>query len=390
MFFLKKANILKRVFRFARFLAIATTSLFFFAACGADETEQAEEENVPGTEISFSRQQVQVAGIETGEIQNKNLSAKIDCKGKIEALPQNRAKISVPKAGYVKQIFVNNGQNVRKGKALLSLQHPAYIDVQKNYLQAKSRLAYIEKEYERQKVLAQNNAGTGKVLEKTKAEYEEMRTELMALKLQLQLLNIEAEKLNVENIRSTITIFAPISGNINEILITTGQYVEPQEMLFEIINNSESNIDLQVFERDIHKIAVGQKVTYECNIPESKDSVHWAEIVDIGNQVDEITKTFRVHAKPKACHTGMRHGIYVNAQILLSGREVPVVPEEALVQEGDEYFLFVAKNDTLFEKHDVETGLREGGFVEIKNRDLAGKKIVIQGANYIIAEMGKE
>lgn len=192
------------------------------------------------------------------------------------------------------------------------------------------------------------------------------------------------------NIKSKITIYSPINGNVNEINITTGEYVKPDDNLFETVNNDKFHIVLQVFEWDIQKISIGQKVTYQCNIPESKHIEHKAKIINISNYIDENTKTFKVHAKPDKSLMGMRHGIFVNAQIHIKSDTLPVIPEEAVVINGQNKIVFIVQSDTIFTKFVVKTGINENGYIEIINGDNIDKKIVLSGANYIIAEMNKK
>jgi cobalt-zinc-cadmium efflux system membrane fusion protein len=201
---------------------IFTVALLIIFSCGNKKVENEKVSEVKSEKITFTKDQIALAGIETGVLELKPVSAKIMCKGRVEAMPESRAKISVPMSGYISKILVHNGSLVAKGQAILVLQHPDYIELQKKYLQAKSKFEFLEKDYHRQKSLADQNAGTGKIFEKTKSDYEELKIEISALKLQLKMLNINSENLTSENIKSEITVFSPLTGNVNEVWITLG------------------------------------------------------------------------------------------------------------------------------------------------------------------------
>lgn len=365
--------------------------IVFLFSCG--ESKQNEDDvidNNPANQLILTNEQIELAGIETGKIEEKEISAKISCKGQIQATPQNRAKVSVPMEGYVKNIYVQNGQIINKGVAIATLQHPSYIELQKNYLQAKSKFDYMKLEYERQKTLFEQNASTSKIFEKTKSDYEELKSEVEAYKLQLQLISINAEKLTSENIRSTITVYAPITGNINQINISVGEFVSPDDVLFEMIGNNEFLLELQVFERDIQDISIGQTVVFTCSNSNSANITHSADIIYIGNFVDEATKTFKVQAKPRECSKEMRHGMYLNAEITLDNKPAFVLPETAIIQEGESYFIF-PENNGVFSKAKIEIGRKDNGLVEIINAEkFLDQNITTIGTNYVYAELNKE
>ena len=93
--------------------------------------------------------------------------------------------------------------------------------------------------------------------------------EFWSLKAELKFLNLNPEKITAENINGSVYVYAPISGNINELNIAVGQFVSSDDVLFELINNNDFYLELNVFERDIHKIEIGQKVKYSCSVKES-------------------------------------------------------------------------------------------------------------------------
>ncbi|MBN2664434.1 MAG: efflux RND transporter periplasmic adaptor subunit [Bacteroidales bacterium] len=360
-------------------------------SCNNNTSDETIIEDIQTNQISFTPEQVDLAGIVTDTISQKTFSSKVYCKGVIMATPQNRAKISVPMEGYIKSIYIQNGQSVYKNTALVTLEHPAYIELQKNYLQTKSEFDYLKIEFERQEILYNQGAVNAKVYEQIKSEYETSAAQLQAYKLQLQMLNISTTNLTANNIRSTITVYSPIAGTINNLDITIGQYVRPEDMLFEVIDNDDFFLELHVFERDIQSIRIGQNVSFNCSNPTSTQVEHTAEIVNIGNVVDDMTKTFKINAKPNLCSQEMRHGMFINAEIFTNNQLVYGLPEQAVVQEGNIYYIFIAKDDNLFIKTPVDIGISDNGFFEIVNySNLMNQKIVVSGSNYIKAEMDKE
>lgn len=369
---------------------VISISLLFLLSCGSDENIYEKGSEKEANRISFTTEQLKMAGIQTSEIEYKKMTKHIFCTGRLEVTPQNRANISVPIEGYVKNINVLKGQNVKQNAVLITLQNPVFVEKQKNYLQTKEQHDLLLKEYNRQKVLNENKAGTGKIFEQSIAELNELKIELEASKLELSMINIDANAISADNIKSSIPVLSPINGIINEMNVTIGQYIKPDDMLMEIIGNDDFHIVLDVFEKEINKVNIGQDVIYECNIPESDTNLHIAEIYHIGNYIDDISKTFKVIAKPSKIYPGMRHGIFLTAKIQLSEENYPALTEEAVLSEGDDRYIFLADSDTSFVKQYVKIGIVDQGYISILSPGMKGKKVVVKGSNYLNAELNAE
>lgn len=365
------------------------TFLLLLYSCNSDNIIVEEKKDNPD-QISFTRDKTDLAQIKTATIKERPVAEQISCTGRIIAKPQNRAKISLPYAGYVKTINIQEGQFVKKNKVMLTLEHPDFIEAQKLYLQSKSELEMMKKEYERQKTLQNNGAGTGKVYEKAVAEYEQLKIEVQALKLKLNLVNINTDLIEKGTLISSIPVIAPIDGIINELNVSIGQFIQPEEVMMEIIGDKGFQFSLQVFEKDINRVDIGQKVIIDCNMPESLHTSHFGHVTSIGNFVDDMSKTFTVIAEPDEQYPGMRHGIFINSIIHLEEELKPVLPETAIAEDGDKTYVFIATTDTSFIRQYVKTGIGEFGYIIILEPDLKGKNVVVEGANYLKAEMISE
>src|ERR1043165_9813068 len=122
------------------------------AACGSKKDEQKEPEQKPDTTgnlVHLTDVQAKNAGIETGKLVMKNISSLLKVTGKIDVPPQNIVSISVPLGGYLQSSKLLPGMHVSKGETLALMQDPQYIQLQQDYLTAKTKLAYAEQEYNR-------------------------------------------------------------------------------------------------------------------------------------------------------------------------------------------------------------------------------------------------
>ncbi len=338
--------------------------------------------------VTFTEEQTKVAGIKTGTLQKEKISEEIFCTGKVEALPQNRAKVSVPSAAFIDKIFVKHGVFVKKGQPILTFQNNEFIDLEASYLKLKNELEFKKQEYERQKKLYEENAVSEKKFKQVELDYNIALTEKKALEQKLLLLGVDIKSLTPEKISSSVILRAPFAGYIDEMYITTGQYVEPTVVLFEIINPTGYDVMLNVYAKYRDAIKIGDEVQFR---PCDNCDFMNAKIYSIGHLIDDETKTFRVHATPEKVNSDkLVAGAYINAKILVNDFEVAALPKNALIPNQDESYVFVKVDDNTYELVKIEVGRTNNGLIEIKNPEvLQDKEIVIEGANYLYAKMNE-
>jgi cobalt-zinc-cadmium efflux system membrane fusion protein len=366
--------------------------VLFAASCGqnAKQDDSSTEKNDNNAIISFTEQQANFADIQTGYLQKIELADKVSCKGLVKASAENKAKVSAPYNGYVKKILVDYNEYVKENAPLVTLQHKSYIDMQKEYLQVTSKLAFMEKEYDRQKTLKESNASAAKEFQKAEAEYKSLKAEKSALEQQLQLINIRPDKVDENNITNTITVYSPIKGFINDINISIGQFVTPENEMIDMLNRDNFKLSLQVFEKDIHKIQEGQKVHFSCSNPQSKNQINVANVISIAQSVNEQSKTFSVLAKPITCYRNLRDGLFINAVIFTETDSVWALPSGAIINKASTSYFFIAKDSNSFKRKSIITGRNENGFTEIINPEkIKNLPIVVKGVNYLQAELNK-
>ena len=154
------------------------------------------------------------------------------------------------------------GDKVNKGQVVAYLSHPNIIKLQTDYLNAYSNSNFLKKNYERQQKLYDAGVGSGANFQKAEAEYDASKAMVNGLAAQLKILNINATSVRNGTIAQRISLRSPIEGFVQKVEVKTGQYVEPQTELFEIVNTHHVHADLMVFEKDVYKVKKGQKVTF--------------------------------------------------------------------------------------------------------------------------------
>ena len=203
-------------------------------ACNGGKTAQTESEEHHSEEIELTAEQIKTVGIELGTVEMKNLGSVVRANGQLMLLPQNKADVNSLSSGIIREILVTEGTPVSKGQTVATLENLDIVKMQEIYLTAKQDLVFSEQEYERQKQLNAQNAGTGKVFQQAQAKYEADRARLKSMEAQLRQLNISVSSVLQGNIVSQIPITAPISGVAGEIFVKTGSYADMQTTLMEI------------------------------------------------------------------------------------------------------------------------------------------------------------
>lgn len=370
--------------------------LFILFSCNKtnNEKDQAKPEPLEtrdqpsGQYITLTKNQGNEADIQKGTLQKKNVSEKISCNGIIKVSPAHIVTVIPPVKGYIKELYHKTGDYVKKGARLARLSHPGYLKIQEEYLSVKSQADYYEQEYKRQGELAVEEAASMKKMQKAKANYEEYHARFQSLKMLLKKLNLNPEKIENGELSSDIYLYAPMNGHITELFLNRGKISDENNPVFELMNMNKVILKLNVYEKDVSDLTIGQQVQF--SIVKNPDHKYSAKIKNIGNKIDEQKRTFPVIASINNPVNQFKHGLYVNADILLSSKAKYVLPNEAIARIEGKPFVFVIKENG-YAPVEVKIGPRGEHFTEIINyEDLQNQKLVVKGAYFLSGELSLE
>ena len=114
-------------------------------------------------------------------MEQKNISAILRVSGKIDVPPQNMVSISVALGGYLKWTNLLPGMRIKKGELLAVMEDQQYIQLQEDFLTAKTKLNFSEKDYIRQKELNQIKDNSDKVYQQSEADYTALKIQFKSL-----------------------------------------------------------------------------------------------------------------------------------------------------------------------------------------------------------------
>ncbi len=371
-------------------------SLLLFAACSS-KNDTATSDNVTnnksaGEVYELSTTQFNSSDMKLGKLEMKEFFDVVKANGMFVVPPQNNASISSYFGGSVKDIELIPGQRVKKGQVLFTLENPEYVQLQQDFLESQGQLTYLKSDYERQKNLAQDNVTSQKNYLKSESDYTVTRVKYESLRKKLELLNINPNMLTIDNIRTSVNVIAPINGYVTEVNISRGSFLNPSDVAMVIVDADHLQLKMNIFEKDLAKVKVGQTIHFRIQDDHSKD--YEGVVYMVNKTVDAEKRTIGVHGhlKDEKLTNRFNPGVYLEAEIYTTSDSRSSLPQEALVEVDDKYYVLVldksSNENYSFIKKEVNVGVSNNDTIEILNaHDFNDNtEFLVKGAFNIIKE----
>jgi RND family efflux transporter MFP subunit len=356
-------------------------------ACKQEATEETVAKNED--EISISKEQFQTMKMEIGSPLEQDFNVGVKATGKIDVPPENRVKITSFLGGYIKSTHLLIGDKIKKGQALVTLENTEFIDIQKDYIEVAEQIRYLKSEYERQKTLYDEKITSQKNYLKAESDYKRANGMYQSLKKKLQVLNISPAQVQKGNLTSTITIYAPIAGDVTVMNANVGMFMAPSDVILEIVDTDHLHVELAVFEKDILQVKENQNIIF--TVPQASNEEFKAKVVLVGKSIEGNDRTIMIHGHlDDAIKQRLLTGMFVEATILTDSKKGLAIPIDALITENDKNYVLLVKNDSkadyIFEKTEVKVGAKSGDSIEVLENNKINKnsKILTKGVFDII------
>lgn len=368
-------------------ISILSASFLLLAACSTKvekENAVAKGEAQVTNTVTLTKAQLDLAKLSIGNLSAMQMHKTIKVNGFIDVPPQNMLSVSIPMGGYVKKANLIPGEKVNKGAVLAVLEDASYVSLQQDYLTAKSKLVYLETDYNRQKALNASKSSSDRQFQLALSEFESQKYLVKSLSEKLQLMGIIPAQLSENNISKSIAFKSPMSGYVTKVNVNAGKYVAPTDVLFEIMDPSDLHARLVVFENEATAIKKGNKVKFTENNKPGK--TYDAEVHVITPNIEE-ERTTEVHCDLISKNTGLFPGTFVNAEIELNNVEVQVIPAASVVKWQNKSYVFVETAAATYVMIPVVTGMESKGMVEIVSGITAAQKVVIANAYTLLMKL---
>ncbi len=321
--------------------------LCLFASCSKndspDEGIEVSEAPEQTTELELTEEQFKTMKMEWGPLHTDDFSEEIQVQGTVQIPVEGMREITTYFGGYVQDLKLIEGQEVRKGEVLFTLENPDFLRLQQDFLEINSQLAYLKAEWERQKTLAQEQISAQKNFLKAAADYDAASAKAQSLKKQLAMLGINSDALTPANMRSKISISSPISGFVEEVLAVPGQFLSPAAKALTLMSKEHIHVELVLFEKDASKVHTGQIV--EFTSPDRPDEVLKASIYVVGKSIN-AQRQINVHAHllDEKEEAKLTPGMFLQARIQLDPQRSLAVPEESIIEVGEDHYILIQKS----------------------------------------------
>jgi cobalt-zinc-cadmium efflux system membrane fusion protein len=356
-------------------------------SCGNKQNKTAESGSAITNEhlVTLTEAQLKNTSITLGKLKTKNMASILKVSGTIDVPPQNMVSISVPMGGFLKYTKLLPGMHLVKGENIATIEDQQYIQLQQEYLTASSNLKFTELEYNRQKELNASKASSNKAFEQAEANFQNLKINVKSLSEKLKLIGINPDQLNEKNISRSIEIKSPIDGFVSHVNVNIGKYVNPSDVLFELVNPDDIHLNLTIYEKDLDKIFIGQKLmAFTNHKPEIKFP---CDIILIGKDLSD-ERSVEVHCHFDKYDKTLIPGMFMNAEVEINSNKAIVLPDDAIVRFENVNYAFTAKNKNSFEMVEVKLGNTENGLTEVTmDESHHNSKFVMKGAYNLLMHL---
>lgn len=397
---------MKRIIFVVAITAIAWAGFAFLAKQTGQKAHAHEdhehEEEVDFDHIPLTEKQVNAVDLKMGVAQNREMDATISAKGALVLRAQNMGDVASLMGGVVKAIYVKEGQVVKKGQVVATVENTDVVSLQREYFTAYKESELAKVDMERQLLLSKQGAGVKRTLQLAQKDYQVAHANLLGIGRQLAQMGISTSAVAKGKFTTAFPLRAPISGVVSQLTASLGSYADMQTPLMKIRNTQAVECDLNVFEKDLAKVKVGNRVTFSLtNQPGVKLS---GTVYGMNQYFNDGSKSVAVHVKmddaslktSRINHIKLFDGMYVSGQIAIGSQRCLALPSEAIVSTDGKQYVFALngepkKGEYSFSRHEVSTGVTSGGFTEVQLCDhlKAGKKIVTDNAFYLASLTGE-
>lgn len=293
-------------------------------------------------------------------IETQNFSHYIDLQGKIAT--ENIYYVS-PRGmgGQVKEIYVKQGDNVKKGQLLLRLDDAV---VQQNIKQLETQLEFAKNIFERQKNLWNDGIGTEVQFLTAKNNVEGLEKQIAVVKEQ----------------SNTSRVYAEVSGIVESVNIRPGELFTGSPLTgITIVNPSSLKATVDVPENYVSRIRKGMPVVVD--VPDLGKSFS-TQVSLISETINQNTRSFIAESKLPASPQLKPNQLAVVRILDHEAKNAIVVPVETIQTDDKGKYVFVLKEENgkkVARKKPVNIGEFYGAQIEIKTGLTAGEQIITKG-----------
>jgi membrane fusion protein, heavy metal efflux system len=346
------------------------------------EAKKGKEQEAQG--LTLNAEEKTNIGLKTVTADLRPIENVIRVAGVVKAHPDREAQVSSRVSGKIASLSARVGDGVSKGQRLAEVQSAEIQKLQVELLQAENKLVLHTAELERVQRLVESKIAAQKELIAAQNQHQAGLNEIEGLEKQLVLLGLPesaVKKTRAEKTIATFSIFAPISGAVEERNVILGETVEPNKVIFKIVDPSTVYIEGSAFDEALPRLKIGQ--TVRIRLGSYPKDLFTGKIARFSPTIDPQKRVFRLWAEVPNREGKLKPNLFAEMDVVIGGgQEVLAIPLEALITTEGQSFVFVEEKGS-FRRADVILGARDDRYAEVKTGLLPGDQVVTDGKRQI-------
>ncbi|SDQ34685.1 efflux RND transporter periplasmic adaptor subunit [Pseudoxanthomonas sp. CF125] len=321
----------------------------------------------------------------------KQVSQWDDFSGRVEAVENVDLRPRV--SGYIERVNYEEGQEVRKGDVLFTIDSRSYraelARAQADLARARSQAELGRSEAARAKKLSELQAISTESYEQRRSAAAEAQANVAAAQAA-----VDAARLNLEFTQ----VRAPISGRAGRALVTAGNLVsagDAASVLTTLVSLDKMHVHFDTDERTfLHYAELARKgerpsengagVPVQVGLVGEDGFPHTGVVDFLDNQVDPATGTIRARALLDNADRVFTPGLFARVRVLGSGEfKAMLIDDKAVLTDQDRKYVYVVDGKGQAQRKDVQLGRTADGLRIVESGLAAGDKVIVSGVQKV-------
>jgi cobalt-zinc-cadmium efflux system membrane fusion protein len=356
----------------------------------APAAAKAQQESPSTRQVKLSPELITRGQLKTDKVTRSSLSPSLSLVGSVTFDADAVADVGGRIDGRITRMLVSIGDKVHQGEALVEIESNQLGEAMATWLSARANLIAAENQEQRQIDLGAKQLSSAPIVERAKAEAKALRAEVKGAEQRLLAMGLTTHDLTgLEKGQGPrrITLRAPIAGEVVERYAVLGQVVDPTQPILRIADLGKLWIELDVFERDLAHVAVGDQVEIMSEMHPGKSFKGSVSYVDA--TIDVVTRAAPVRIEVQNPDRLLRPGQFVHARLSTQGdhRQAIYIPRRAVTRVEGEPAVFITTAPETYLARTIELGPNLGDQVEVTRGLVEGDVLVTDGAFVLKSEL---
>ena len=340
--------------------------------------------------IKLDLNQIKQAGIQTVVVEHQVEKRVVTAPASVSFNGYHVADITALVDGVVDARHVRLGDQVKKGKRLVTLSSSALAQSQADFLRAEAAFRAAKLDLQRLEALVKEKIVSQSRFQQAQSSFLAAKANLAAAKASLSsygMRNSDMDTLVNHETYGKLVLRAPSAGTVTADDFRLGQHIAAGSRLMQIVDESTVWVEVKLPQSQVSGVRIGGAA----RVTGKNSPAYPAKVIGIYHQLDQATRTAGVRLLVQNPDDALHPGMFVSAEIEIGQgeREVLLLPEQAVQRQGNERIVFVEEEPGHFERREVTVGKASMGMLPILQGVAEGERVVVKGAFVLASELAK-